>query len=161
MAQFRCFGTVLFQFLLEGIMKNLFVILSIFVLFSAGCGKEEPPYEAANPIAFAYDLGDGWEVNSSVVVKGFKSNLVDNQYSSKLSFTLDMISPTGDTLKEITSGIRDHISEEKPKDLSLEAQFELDSTYVGGKYKIIFHIKDEIALQPLVVEKEFELTDED
>jgi uncharacterized lipoprotein YajG len=142
-------------------MKNIIKILSVIIFFLAGCGKEEPPYEAVNPIAFAYDLGNGWEVNSSVVVKGFKTNQMDNQFTSKLSFNVDIVTPAGDTIKNISSGVRDHISEEKPKDLSLESQFELDSTYVSGKYKIIFKIKDEITTLPLVEEKEFDITADD
>jgi len=59
-----------------------FVILP--VVFNAGSSflknvllkKEEVKFEAFSPEAFAYDIGNSWEVNATVNVKGFTKNEV-------------------------------------------------------------------------------------
>lgn len=140
-------------------MKYLFFVIIIFT-FSA-CSEDEVKFELTNPEVFAYDLGDEWEVNTSVVVKGFQVKESDQKYISKLSFNLNLNTPDGVTLKSMAKGVKDSSFDEKKNDLSLDAQFSLDSSYALGTYKLIINIKDELSQKSLQIEKDFELTDED
>lgn len=138
-----------------------FISLILISLYFFSCSEETTKFEAVNPEAFAFDLSDEWEVNTSVVVKGFKSSEVGQKYAAKISFTVDLVTPEGVTKAKIADGIRDFSFDEKKGDVSLDSQFLLDSTYSMGNYKVIFNIKDEIGNQQTKVEKTFELSDED
>ena len=88
-------------------MKNIFCPILLLVLF-VSCGeKEEVKFEAFSPEAFAYDLGDLWEVNATVNVKGFTEMEIENEYSASLNFSVDLINPEGDTLINIFSDSKD------------------------------------------------------
>lgn len=140
-------------------MKYLFFIFMLFAFFA--CSKDEVKFELTNPEVFAYDLGDEWEVNASVVVKGFQVKESEQKFISKLAFNLDLTTPEGVTLKSLANGVKDSSFDEKKNDLSIDAQFSLDSSYVLGNYKLIINIKDELSQKSLQIEKDFELTDED
>jgi len=49
---------------------------------------------------------------------------------------------------------------EKLTDQQLNIQFELDSTFVKGKYKLVINIKDNNSAQTVAAEKEFDLGEE-
>ncbi len=137
-------------------MKNIFCPILLLVLF-VSCGeKEEVKFEAFSPEAFAYDLGDLWEVNATVNVKGFTEMEIENEYSASLNFSVDLINPEGDTLINIFSDSKD-VKEKEINYIQLEAQFELDASYNEGKYKIIFNIKDNYAGDSTSAEIEVEL----
>ena len=140
-------------------MKYLFFLLVSF--FFVSCSETEVKFELVNPEVGAYDLGDEWEVNASVVVKGFELKESEQKYISKLTYNIDLTTPDGLTLKAVASGVRDSSFDEKKSDLSLDAQFVLDSTYTLGNYKLTFSIKDELSRKSIQTVKEFELTDED
>jgi hypothetical protein len=122
-------------------MKNI-----IFLFFTAltliSCSKDEPKLEAFNPEAFAFDIGDSWEVNTSTQVKGFIQIEENETFKASLSFSVDLVTPKGDTIPGLITRVEDLTNNEKIMDTALEAQFELDSTYSAGKYNIIFNVKD-------------------
>ena len=136
---------------------NLSLILLLF--FSFGCSKkEEVKLTAFNAEAFAYDLSDGWELNSTVRVKGLTFKEDNKKFLTSMDFTVDLVTPKGDTVKSIFKGTDKRENMEKVSDLPLEAQVNLDSTYKAGKYKVIFNIKDNFSDQKATVEKEFEIS---
>ncbi len=120
--------------------KILFVVISLFVFIS--CSKKEVPFEAFSPEAFAYDLGDSWEVNSQVMVKGFLQFEKDGIYTASLQYTIDLIKSNGEKVQSVFSDEKSETKNEPIMDVSLEAQFEIDSSYQEGDYKIIFYITD-------------------
>jgi hypothetical protein len=123
-------------------MKALtFSAICILLLFSS-CSKEEKKLEAFNAEAFAYDLGDSWEVDATVRVKGFEQKEDNNKYKATLGYDIDLIKPAGDTIKALISKTEDKVNDEEFMDVPLEAQFDLDSTYADGNYKLIFNIRD-------------------
>ena len=77
-------------------------------------------------------------------------------YSAKLSYTVDLVTPE-DTLEDIDYGLVDESREEEIMDISIDIQFEMDSSYVLGDYKIIFHVTDDYNQKELSMEKEFKL----
>lgn len=137
-------------------------ILFSVIVFSSCCGDKEEPtaFEAFSTEVFAYDLGDGWEINASTRVKGFVQNDAQGEYSAKISYTVDLLTPEGKTIKDITSGILDKNQNESFIDLPIEAQFELDSSFVFGNYKIILNLKDEFGNQTTTVEQAFVVGEE-
>lgn len=142
-------------------MKN-FVNLSLVLLIAFfGCSKKaEVKLTAFNAEAFAYDLSDGWELNSTVRIKGFTYKEENKKFLSSMDFTVDLITPKGDTLKSLFKGNDKKENNEKAADIPLEAQVNLDSTYKAGKYKVVFNIKDNFSGQTTTTEKEFEISKE-
>ncbi|MFH1198077.1 MAG: hypothetical protein V1720_20405 [bacterium] len=138
-------------------MKKTFVILPIVILLFA-CSKEAPRFELFSPEAFAYSLDSGWELNASVNVKGFVQKEKEETYTAKLSFSTDIVTPNSDTLKAVDYGLRDGTEPEEIMDLKIDVQLQLDSTYIAGKYKIIFFVEDNYSNQKASIEKEFELS---
>ena len=133
----------------------LTTIIIIFLLISCG-KKEEVKFEAFSPEAFAYDIGDSWEINATVNVKGFEKKEVGDELSTSLGFSVDVIDPDGVETKDIFIDSKDVTSKELI-DVQLEAQFELDYNSPDGLYKIIFNITDKYSGEIVTAEAEFEL----
>ncbi|MDP3148973.1 MAG: hypothetical protein Q8N83_07570 [Ignavibacteria bacterium] len=142
-------------------MKYLSIIIFSFLLIT-GCGKkEETKLQAINPEAAAFDMGDGaWEVNASVIVKGFQQDEVDGFFNSELSYSVDLQKPDGSLVKNKFSDVMTNKEKEKLTDQQLNIQFELDSTSVKGKYKLVINIKDNNSAQTVTTEKQFDLGEE-
>jgi hypothetical protein len=139
-------------------MKAIIILfLTMFIFYS--CSKEESvKIETFSPEAFAYDIGDGWEVDATTRVKGFAQNEKDGRYSATLAFDVDLVIPKGDTVKSLVSKVEDKTDKEKMSDVPLEAQFDLDSTYAIGDYKVIFKIKDVLSNQTATSTASFKLS---
>ena len=136
-------------------MKNIqSLLILIFVIVS--CSKEEAKFEAFSPEAFAYDIGDSWEVNATINVRGFEKIETGEEYSVSLSYNIDLINTKGDTTKNIFSDSKE-VKEKEIDDVQLEAQFELDSEHVRGMYKIIFNITDNNSGKKILLQTEFKL----
>ena len=139
-------------------MKKI-ILIFFFLLITVSCGKkEEVKFEAFSPEAFAYDIGDVWEVNATVNARGFTKLEKNNQSYVSLSYKVDLINPQGEVTKDIFSDIKE-VNEIEISDVQLEAQFELDDSYVSGIYKIIFNIKDNNSGKSVSAQVEFELKD--
>jgi hypothetical protein len=135
--------------------KSLYILLLILLAISCS-KKEEVKFEAFSPEAFAYDIGDSWEINATVNVKGFVKKEVGEELSASLEFTVDMIGPDSLEIKNIFNDSKDVTSSELI-DVQLEAQFELDYNSPDGLYKIVFHITDKYSGDIVSAEAEFEL----
>lgn len=121
---------------------NKVLYLFFFILITISCSKkEEEKFEAFSPEAFAYDIGDSWEINATVNVKGFVIKEAGNQSSASISFSVDMIGPDTVEVKNIFSDEKE-ITSDEIIDIQLEAQFELDYNSPDGLYKLIFNITD-------------------
>lgn len=119
----------------------VFIVFCILLLFTS-CTKETKKLEAFNAEAFAYDLGNSWEVDGTVRVKGFRQNEKNNKFTATLSYEIDLVKPPGDTLRALISKTEDKVNDEEFMDVPIEVQFDLDSTYSDGDYELIFNIKD-------------------
>lgn len=138
---------------------NKSVFFSFILLFTFSCSKkEEVKFETFSPEAFAYDIGDVWEVNATVNVKGFEKVEIDDEFSVSLSYIIDLINPAGDSTKNIFSDLKE-LRDREINDVQLEAQFELDDSYVNGLYQIVFNIKDNNSGKTVSARVEFELKD--
>jgi len=124
-------------------MKYTLLILSALMFLFYSCSKKEDvKLTAFSSEAFAYNMGDSSEVDATTQVKGFQQEKKDGSYYATLSYDVDLITPKGDTVKSIISKVVDKIHKEKMMDTQLEAQFDIDSTYKNGNYKVLFRIKD-------------------
>lgn len=142
-------------------MKYLSIVIFSF-LFIIGCDKkEETKLQAVNPEAAAFDMGDGAsEVNASVIVKGFQQSEADGFFNSELSYSVDLQRPDGSSVKNKFSDVMTNKEKEKLSDQQLNIQFELDSTFITVKYKLVINVKDNYSAQTVTSEKEFELGEE-
>jgi len=141
-------------------MSKILSLIFVIVFLSA-CGKDETKLELFNPEAFAYDLGDSWEVNAIVNLKGFvqKENDEDKKFEASVSVSADLETPDGKLIKEIYSDQADYSLDEEIIDIPVEVQFELDSTYALGKYKINLTLEDNFSGGEISGVINFELSD--
>jgi hypothetical protein len=123
-------------------MKALIISAIGLLLIISACSKKEEKLEVFNAEAFAYDLGNSWEVDATTRVKGFKQNENNNKYTARIGYTIDLVKPNGDTVKSVLSKTEDKVNDEEFMDVPVDVQFDLDSTYADGEYKVIFNIKD-------------------
>ncbi len=123
-------------------MKAVLVSSFCLLILLSSCSKDEKKLEAFNAEAFAYDLGNSWEVDASVRVKGFKQNENNNKFTTTLSYNIDLVKPAGDTVKSLVSKTEDKSNDEEFMDVPVEIQFDLDSTYADGEYKLVINVKD-------------------
>ncbi len=141
-------------------MKTIFkyLLLASVLLIYSGCSKkEEPKLETFSAEAFAYDMETSWEINSSIRVKGFAQAEEGKSFKHSLTYSVSLITPSGEVIKGLDSGEINDAPAEKPADLSIEVQYELNKTNGPGKYKIVYEIKDELAGKTAKGEKDFEV----
>ena len=135
-------------------------LIFTLLLIILSCGKKESNLEAFNPEAFAYDLGRNWEVNAMVNVKGFEQRESSTKhYEASISYSADIITPGGETVKNLDSDKVNFSLDEEIMDIPLEVQFDLDSTYSFGKYRIIINIVDNYSGNSVRSSAEFDLED--
>jgi len=137
-------------------MKKLTLALLFLLVFASCSKKEEIKFEAFSPEAFAYDIGDSWEINATVNVKGFVKKEVGDELSTSLGFSVDIIDPDGVKTNDVFFDTKEVTSQELI-DAQLEAQFELDYNSPDGLYKIVFYITDKYSGETISAEAEFEL----
>ncbi len=137
-------------------MNKIFNIFFLTLAITACSKKEEVKFEAFSPEAFAYDIGDAWEVNATVNVKGFTKNEVGDDLSAALEYTVDLVGPDSLDIKNIFSDSKEITSEEL-MDVQLEAQFELDYENPEGIYTIQFNVIDIMSGEVTSAKAEFEL----
>ena len=141
-------------------MKKKSLLLFFLLLLVNSCGKEETKLEAFNPEAFAYDLGNTWEVNAMINVKGFEQREGSGDtFEASISYSAGIKTPDGKTVENIYSDIINISDQEQIIDIPLEVQFELDSSYSIGKYIIIFNITDSYSQSSVTGFAEFDLTE--
>ena len=139
-------------------MKYFIALIFIAFLIS-GCSKEEVKLEAFSPDAFAFDIGDTWEVNAQVNVKGFNEKEIEGTFYVSITYSVDLILPDDKKIENIFNNTEEVTKEEEIIDVQLEVQFELDSNYTDGKYKLLFNIRDNFSEQTADAFVEFDLTE--
>jgi hypothetical protein len=137
-------------------MKKVFSLIFLTLIIFSCSKKEEVKFEAFSPEAFAYDIGDSWEINATVNVKGFVKKEVGDELSTSFGFSVDIINPDGVETQDVFIDIKEVTSKELV-DVQLEAQFELNYNSPEGQYKIIFNITDKFSGETVSAETEFEL----
>lgn len=141
-------------------MKIFLPLFVLSLLLLTSCSKEETKLEAFNPEAFAYDLGNTWEVNATINVKGFEQREGSGDtFEASISYSADINTPDGKTIENLYTDIINISAQEEIIDIPLEVQFELDSTYSFGKYTIIFNITDNYSQYIITGSAEFDLTE--
>ena len=140
-------------------MKKLWFFL--FILIAVACTKDEVKLETFSPEAFAYDLGDTWEVNALVNIRGFeqRENIDNKSFAASLNLSANIKKPDGTLVEGMFADTINVTHHEEILDIPLDVQFELDSTYALGRYQIIIFITDEFSKKDITTNVEFELTD--
>lgn len=125
-------------------MKKSFLVLITFSFLFVSCGKKEKEqkFEISKIETFAYNIGDAWEVNALARVKGFTQQKQNDKFSTEISYDVDLQTPKGNTIKSLISKVADKSDTEEMQDTQLDIQFNLDSTYAVGEYRIIINAKD-------------------
>lgn len=123
-------------------MKKTLLISFLSALIFMSC-SEEPKTILFNSEAFAFSIGDGWEINASVNAKGFAQIEKKNSdlYFTNLYYTVNLFSPQDTIYKADYGSIVDSTNEEI-LDKQIESQLELDSGFSKGNYVIEFIVED-------------------
>ena len=127
-------------------------------MFFFACSGEKEPLELFSPEAFAFTLDSGWELNASVRVRNFTQENEDDKYQAKLSYTVDLVMPSGEKISNVDDGIIDESSEEEFQDLPIELQLELSDSYKTGDYQLIFKVTDDFSSQSDTLNQPFILS---
>lgn len=136
---------------------NKVLYVFFFILITISCSKkEEVKFEAFSPEAFAYDIGDSWEINATVNARGFVKKEVGDEQSASLGFSVDLTYPDGSEKIDMFIDSKEVTSKEII-DMQLEAQFELDYSSPEGLYKITFNVVDKNSGKVTSLQTEFEL----
>jgi len=136
---------------------NKVLYLYFIIFFVISCSKQdEVKFETFSPEAFAYDIGDSWEVNATVNVKGFEKIEAGDELSASFDYTVDLIGPDSLEVQSIYTDSKEVKSNELI-DIQLEAQFELDYNSPEGLYKITFNITDNNSSKVTSISTDFEL----
>jgi hypothetical protein len=69
-----------------------------------------------------------------------------------------LVKPDNSVVKSVFKDVKTETGSEPIADVALEAQFNLDSTYADGNYKLIFNIKDNNSESATVSEVNFDLS---
>lgn len=130
-------------------MRPMKFFLFLFsMLFISTCSKlPKKKFELFSPQAFAFDLGDSWEVNASLNVRGFQQNIIKDGFQVIISYKADLITPQSDTIKSLSSKIIEERYKTELLDLPIQIQLELDSTFSSGQYKLIVYVTDSLSKQ--------------
>lgn len=137
-------------------MKKLsLLILLALVIFA--CDKPEN-FKLTNTEVFAYLVDGGWEINATCIAKGFDQEKSNGVYIARLSYTVDLITPDNKKLEYIDEGLVDKSSVEEIEYLQIESQFQIDSTFSEGNYKIVINAQDDNTQKSASVEKEFTIS---
>lgn len=138
-------------------MKTILTVL-ITAAFIFSCSEEETKLELKDANILAFPLETGWELNATASINGFEQIEENDKYIAKISYYVNLVTPSGDTLPEIDYGI---INEEDDKEIliaNVEVQVELDSTFSTGTYKMLFYINDDLSGRTATAEKSFDIT---
>lgn len=136
-------------------MKKIILLAIAISIFSC---SEDPKLVLFSPEAFAFSMGEGWEVNASVNAKGFAQIEKDNSdlYFSHISYSVNLFTPTDSIYNADYDTIIDSTNEEI-LDKQIGAQLELDSGFSAGNYIIEFIVVDEYSLTKDTVSTKFVL----
>jgi len=142
-------------------MKTAAAALFIILIMFSGCSKKQGDVNltAFSSEAFAYGMGDSSEVDGTTRVKGFQQNQQNGFYMTTLAYNIDLVTPSGDTVRSITSRVVDKRQKEKMGDVQLDTQFDLGPKYKKGKYKLIYNITDKLSGKTAVASADFDLGD--
>jgi hypothetical protein len=137
-------------------MKKTIILFSIIIL-SISCSDKKEIFELYSPEAFAFSVDEGWELNASCRVKGFVQKEIDNQYSAKLSYSVDLVNTEGKVIQNVDEGFVDKKVDEKISDLPINVQIQIDSSYPPGLYQIIIYVRDDFGNLSSSIQRPFEL----
>jgi len=123
-------------------MKIKTRVFIISTLIFTSC-SEEPKTILFNSEAFAFSIGDGWEINASVNAKGFAQIEKDNSdlYFASLNYNVNLYTPL-DTIYDADYGSIIDSTKEEILDKQIESQIELNSGFMAGNYLIEFIVED-------------------
>jgi hypothetical protein len=133
----------------------LVLLLAVFI----SCGEEDQNLEAYSSETFVFDIGEEYEVNTSVRIRGFKLEEQGDEFASSVYYELDLQRPDGSIEEDIVSKIEEFFFSERVKDAGIDIQFNLDKSYDPGRYSVIINLVDNYSEYSTTATAEFELNE--
>ncbi len=123
-------------------MKKLLLIAAI-VMFAFACSKPNVPMELFSPDAFAFEVDNGYELNTSIRVKGFNKVDTAEVEEATVNYMLNIITADNDTIKNVYAGkVSGEGDDEEFMEMEIEVQVLLDASFESGKYTLEFLAQD-------------------
>lgn len=136
---------------------RIYSTLFLIIILIAACSSKEENLELFSAEAFAYSMESGWELNATCRAKGFEQHELNDNFTAKLSYTVDLKTPDGKLFEVIDEGLIDQTNSEKIIDLAINSQIQFDSSYSPGTYTVIFKVTDDYSQKKATLEKQFDL----
>ncbi len=134
-------------------------VLILIILFAVSCSSDESRKIEINKIdAFAFQLDEGWELNGSAIIKNFTVVENENNFSSKLSYYINLTQPDSSIVEEADYGLIDISEAEELSEYQLNFQIELDSGFSSGNYNLLLIVLDDVNGTSDSISTSFELS---
>ena len=140
-------------------MRNIAVIFLVIVLFIS-CSEEKKEVKVDNVEAYAFALENGWEINASAIASNFQLLQNEDEYSAKLSYYVNLISPSGELYEEVDYGMADNTEDEEFDDLQIKVQLFVDEGFEPGAYTLQMFVTDDLSETEDSASTKFELIKE-
>jgi hypothetical protein len=136
------------------------LVLSLFLILFTSCSEEKnTDLEAYNTEVYVFDIGDEYEVNVSLRLKGFKIEEEGSELKSSFLYETDLIKPDGSREEGFISKTEDVLFTEHVGDTGLDIQFNLDGNFEPGEYTLVINLRDNYTGSQTKTETEFRLND--
>ncbi len=95
---------------------NKYIIATLISILLFACSGREIKLELFSSDAYAFFLGDSWELNSSVRIKGFFIN-EEKKPDVRLTYIVNLIQPDSSVIFEADKGELKELNPETPEEL--------------------------------------------
>ncbi len=131
---------------------------TIAMVFVSGCGNEKTELQIFSPDAYAFPMGNGWELNGSFRVKGIEAKETENRFQYSVKYSIIFTDEQNQKRLLVKDVLYDESFDEEQQDVGVDFQTELDSTFKEGKYKALIEIEDNLSRKHAQLKFEIELS---
>lgn len=136
-----------------------FLLVTLALLFLAGCGSEERKFEFTKTEVFPMliDSASGqWEINIPVIVKGYSENRDGESYVRKVMFSVDLVTPSGETVPKVFEELDTATEDESKPDTRMDVQINLMNAE-AGEYTAKITVTDQFNNKKITKDQKFKV----
>ena len=134
-------------------------MITLAILFLAGCGSEERKFEFVKTEVFPMliDSASGqWEINIPVIVKGHSENRDGERYVRKVLFSVDLLTSDGQKVPKVFEELDTATEDESKPDTKMDVQINLMNAE-AGEYTAKISVTDEFTKKTITKDQKFKV----